>query len=87
MTGWIPIPENVRSACFYSGETGIKSLYCTLDCCNIDFSPECTYRSSHLDMFPVQMTFAQAFDQPPVVMVTASVNFEIIGKLIPCMRQ
>ena len=70
----------------YVGETGMKSLYCVYDCCHIDFASECTSRGDYFDMYPVHMTFAQAFDQPPVVMVSASSNFFTLGKFIYCIR-
>ena len=63
----------------------MKSLHCVLDSCAVDFEYRID-RGDENDILHLIMTFRQAFDQPPVVMVTASSNYYTLGTLIYCIK-
>ena len=60
----------------------MKTLYCIHELCYVDFEYDLIDRGGEGDIFHLNLNFQQAFDQPPVVMVSASNNYYEIGKLI-----
>ena len=61
-----------------TGEVGTRYLDCEWSCCYLDHSEECSFRDYYI--FYLQTAFAEPFDEPPLVSVSAVANWKRFSK-------